>query len=57
MKKKLLTFAISMVGLYLLMAFATWSLNAATWSDGERYFYALCAPVVSFMITVAISLD
>ena len=52
MKKSITVFLLSMVVIYLLVAFVTLYIDFRLWHQGVRIMYALFAPCISTLITV-----
>ena len=50
MKKSITLFLLSMVVLYLLVAFVTLQLDFRLWTESTRLMYALLAPPLSALI-------
>lgn len=47
---------ISVVGAYLALVLAEWSLNPSTWVEESRWFYLLSVAIL-FLIDVALNVD
>lgn len=53
MKKKVVTFILSMLMFYLLVSFVVWNLDASMWDIKLRAMFAFAAPLFSFGIAIA----
>lgn len=47
---------LTMVGIYLLISFATWELNAKYWKTEARVMYALFAPIFAALMHSSVQL-
>ena len=52
MNKSIAVFILSMVILYLLVAFVTLHIDFRLWDNGARIIYALFGPIISTLITI-----
>ena len=55
--KPLIAAILTMVGIYLLVSFAIWDLNAKHWSIEARVMYAMFSPVFSIWVYAGIKLN
>ena len=52
MNKSIAVFTLSMVILYLFVAFVTLHIDFRLWHNGARIMYALFGPIISALLTI-----